>query len=289
MEFHRRDLCDGANWVLVATTNGPGKLSVSLVGTTPVSNIGCVAQCNVLLSPQATGALAFTLSDATFNGIPVGHAGGALTIPAIPIIGTLPPSPGLPLWAVGGTPPYTWSVVEDTLPPGLLLDTNTGRITGYTSAIEGEFLFRIRVQDSVGQTAYREFSMATFDTDADLVPDWWEWQHYGSATGCVAAADDDSDGLCNGHEYVAETDPADSASVLQVVQVISPTTGTVNHVTWSSVGDVPYSLGRSTNLLDADGFAVIADGIAGGSEFTTFSDTNPPMASSTFYRIVLDR
>jgi hypothetical protein len=34
------------------------------------------------------------------------------------------------LGALGGTPPYTWGVVSGNLPPGLNLDTTTGRITG---------------------------------------------------------------------------------------------------------------------------------------------------------------
>jgi len=45
------------------------------------------------------------------------------------------------------------------------------------------------------------------DTDEDGIPDWWEMQHFGSATGADAEADDDGDGLTNLQEYEHGTNP----------------------------------------------------------------------------------
>lgn len=49
--------------------------------------------------------------------------------------------------AKGGTPPYTWSIIEGGLPPGLNLDPITGKITGMATE-EGEFSFTVQVEDS---------------------------------------------------------------------------------------------------------------------------------------------
>jgi hypothetical protein len=53
--------------------------------------------------------------------------------------------------AVGGTPPYSWSLVSGSLPPGLAL-SSTGTISG-TPTLEGNFAFTVKATDSVGGTA----------------------------------------------------------------------------------------------------------------------------------------
>ena len=50
------------------------------------------------------------------------------------------------LFAVGGTQPYTWSVVSGTTPPGLTVAT-TGLISG-TPTTAGTFLFTVKVVDT---------------------------------------------------------------------------------------------------------------------------------------------
>jgi hypothetical protein len=49
----------------------------------------------------------------------------------------------------GGTPPYAWSTAAGGLPPGLFLNSGTGRITG-TPTVAGSFSFTVRVNDSAG-------------------------------------------------------------------------------------------------------------------------------------------
>jgi hypothetical protein len=52
-----------------------------------------------------------------------------------------------PLTATGGVGAYTWSVVSGTLPPGMVLDSKTGVISGTTSTT-GVYNFTVQVTDS---------------------------------------------------------------------------------------------------------------------------------------------
>jgi len=54
--------------------------------------------------------------------------------------------------AAGGVPPYTFSITQGTLPPGLSLNTATGAITGIPSAA-GPFSFTVQVADSESPSA----------------------------------------------------------------------------------------------------------------------------------------
>ncbi len=62
------------------------------------------------------------------------------------------------VFADGGVPPYRWSLVAGQLPPGLALTISTGRITG-TPTAAGTLACTLRVADSGGQTATRQFSI----------------------------------------------------------------------------------------------------------------------------------
>jgi hypothetical protein len=60
--------------------------------------------------------------------------------------------------ASGGTPPYTFSVVANALPPGLSLDAATGIVSG-TPTESGAFVFTIQVTDSGAETDSVECSI----------------------------------------------------------------------------------------------------------------------------------
>jgi hypothetical protein len=62
--------------------------------------------------------------------------------------------------ASGGTPPYTWVLVEGSLPSGVRLDVN-GRFAGVPVG-SGTFTVTLRVQDASGLSAQRDFSFSVF-------------------------------------------------------------------------------------------------------------------------------
>lgn len=74
-----------------------------------------------------------------------------------------------------GMPPYSYSIVDGELPPGLALDGATGDITG-RPAYSGEFIFTVRSQDAKRQlasqtmTIYIDESADTASTVQGLAP-----------------------------------------------------------------------------------------------------------------------
>jgi hypothetical protein len=66
--------------------------------------------------------------------------------------GTVGVSYSASLAASGGKSPYTWSVVQNQLPPGLALDAQSGNISG-TPTEPADFTFTVEVTDAHGATA----------------------------------------------------------------------------------------------------------------------------------------
>ncbi len=64
------------------------------------------------------------------------------------------------LTAVGGRAPYTWALVNSSLPAGLQLNPATGLITGTTNVAEGTFPQNVVVTDSRGRVARRTLPFA---------------------------------------------------------------------------------------------------------------------------------
>jgi hypothetical protein len=58
--------------------------------------------------------------------------------------------------AIGGVPPYTWSLASGTLPTGLTL---TGPVLSGTPTAAGPYTFTIKVQDQIGSTFMLAFTM----------------------------------------------------------------------------------------------------------------------------------
>jgi len=78
------------------------------------------------------------------------------------------------LVALGGTPPYAWSIVSGSLPPGLSLGGSSGVIRG-SPTTEGTFAFTVQLSDSEGRTTTKELAIqcgACTEPPSGLVS-WW--------------------------------------------------------------------------------------------------------------------
>ena len=62
------------------------------------------------------------------------------------------------LFPGGGVPPYSWTFVSGTLPPGLSVQASPGRVLG-TPTTAGTFTFTVRVNDSGGQSTTGQFTI----------------------------------------------------------------------------------------------------------------------------------
>ena len=76
------------------------------------------------------------------------------------------------LRAIGGSPPYTWSLIEGILPDGLTL-ADDGIITG-TPAREEKLVFTVQARDAKNSTDTRGFSINIISASAMLLSDHFE-------------------------------------------------------------------------------------------------------------------
>jgi hypothetical protein len=109
-------------------------------------------------------------------------------------------------------------------------------------------------------------------------------QQYGLPTdGSADFTDPEHDGMNNWQEWVAGTNPTNTASALRMLSA----TGTVSgvKVAWSSVTGRVYSVERATNLGASSAFSMLRSNVAGLAGTTTFTDSNSMGAAPRFYRV----
>jgi hypothetical protein len=101
-----------------------------------------------------------------------GNAGGrwgtvAITTTSLPS-GSVGTSYSASLTASGGKTPYTWSLIQNQLPPGLALASSSGVISGVPTA-SGQFGFTVQVADSRGSTASASLSISIAGVQSALL------------------------------------------------------------------------------------------------------------------------
>ncbi|MFZ0883465.1 MAG: choice-of-anchor D domain-containing protein [Candidatus Acidiferrales bacterium] len=135
---------------------GPGNTPCSFNG---VLNAQAVCVIGVVFTPITTGLRTATLEvidSATGTPHTITLQGGSGIAPlqittTSPLSGaTVGAAYSTTLAATGGTPPYTWSYVSGTLPPGLSVGS-TGIISG-TPTTAGPYSFVVKVTDSMSPT-----------------------------------------------------------------------------------------------------------------------------------------
>lgn len=129
--------------------------------------------------------------------------------------------------------------------------------------------------------------LRTVDSDGNGLPDWWENDHFGQLTGTDANADADGDGMSNLAEWIAGTDPANSASTLRLSGAAgSGTSGFV--IQWPSVAGKTYWLERATSLLGAFN-SIVRTNIPATPPLNVETDAVAFPGNVRFYRIGVEQ
>ena len=122
----------------------------------------------------------------------------------------------------------------------------------------------------------------TGDLDGDGIPNFWE-QRYGTTTGLVASANNDTDGFTNYQEYLADTNPTNSASFFAIDSLVAQENQTV---TFLGSTARQYQVFYTTNNLTVTNLIWIAANTnlvwgTGTNSFITVTNTG----DKAFYRL----
>jgi hypothetical protein len=133
----------GGNSITVPSTmslSTTGLLSFQTTSTTPTGVYLVTVQASDSASHVVTTSGTITISAALSMASPAA------------VTGTVGQTVSMQFTATGGTPPYTYSFVQGTLPPGLTLNPSSGLISG-TPTTPGTYGFAIQVTDSASLQA----------------------------------------------------------------------------------------------------------------------------------------
>jgi hypothetical protein len=117
------------------------------------------------------------------------------------------------------------------------------------------------------------------------MPDAWEHTYFGT-TAVNPDGDADGDGVLNRQEYLAGTNPTNSADQLKIVAFTTTPSGTSGTISWSTVLTREYFIQTNTNLVQA--WTASGGVVVPTSTLTTrpFTDVAAP---SRLYRIQAHR
>jgi enediyne biosynthesis protein E4 len=151
-----------------------------------------------------------------------------------------------------------------------------------------QFYFNVAVTNNAGISSLSSNAVITVlaDTDGDGMPDEWELAHdFDPANSVDAALDRDSDGVSNGDEYLAGTDPLDAETYLKIGFVTvqgSPRTASVTFVAWAGK---TYTVLRGDSV-DRDAWIRVADVPATSTNRVVAVRDLAPEQTQGFYRLV---
>ena len=158
-------------------------------------------------------------------------------------------------------------------------NTNTGVIT-YTPAAGyvGADSFTFSVTDGTTTTAPATVSLSVGDIDQDGLPDAWESRYFPSPAASGPTQDPDGDGVKNWAEYVADSVPTNSQSVLPAITNLRIGATCSIHLNWSSTGRL-YEAWLCSNLAGGVWVPVVTGQPGSGAALELALTNAPPTAA----------
>jgi hypothetical protein len=119
------------------------------------------------------------------------------------------------------------------------------------------------------------------DLDGDGIPDAWEMQWSGTATGVQANADQDGDTLTGGEEYILDYDPISASNSPFALTDLA--TGSFSLTFGATAASRVYTVDYNADLTNGTAWAELVSGAAGSNGVVTITDTNDAIRRS--YRV----
>lgn len=113
----------------------------------------------------------------------------------------------------------------------------------------------------------------------------WVRRHFGSPTDPRGArtADPDGDGLKNGDEFAAGTNPTDPESVLKLLTITPDSSGSKVTLGWRSAASIAYRIESAASVLGP--WTQVGDPISGAEGVTQRDIPSTPGQAERFFRI----
>jgi YD repeat-containing protein len=140
--------------------------------------------------------------------------------------------------------------------------------------------------DSAGNLLQRQINVSVInsDSDGDGMADTWEQLYFGNLLR-NGSGDFDNDGFTDLNEFLADTHPTNSNSVLKVLPNPTISGGSVT-VEWAAVAGKSYRLQFKNSLGDASWTDVPGD-VTAAATIVNKVDASASAASRRFYRVML--
>jgi hypothetical protein len=131
---------------------------------------------------------------------------------------------------------------------------------------------------------------SSIDTDDDGLPDWWEERYFEGPTNGVAGEDFDNDLVCNINEWLADTDPTNSASysILSTIVVVSSNMNDLAITIGPYTSPLRrYALCYTTNILSMDE-APVSTSAQGSPDHSPVLLIDTNTANEAFFRVIIE-
>jgi len=153
------------------------------------------------------------------------------------------------------------------------IETGTNGFVVGTSDLDGAN----RIVEAIVDMGAYEYDAVMADSDGDGMTDYWEALYFSSATGAVTSANADMDSSNNGDEFIAGTDPTNSASFFAITNAAAIPEGFV--VQWDGVAGRVYTVNWTDTLTN--NFQVLETEIAYPQN--SYTDTLHTAEATAFY------